>query len=339
MKKALILLFIFFIALPNWAQTNRTCQQTIDDLKRNNRHLNKIIDRLENLNDNLKKELSRHQNINGKHQVYNRQRNDYERNQNNIVTSNSEENKIVDYRLEIANSLTSYPATLARKIELFNNTFDTYIIDLRDQNQSLNFLWRDRDNVNFHSLYKVQQKAQKLRQNLVFAINGGMYDPNSCPLGLFVSDGIPQVALDRKQGKIGNFYMQPNGIFLINKQGKAEIVRTEEFVDRQLMGQTLHATQSGPMLLINGNYHQRFNKNSNNLNIRNGVGIIDENRIVFAISKRGVTFYDFATLFKDVFNCKDALFLDGNVSKMYCPELGRYDSDGDFGAILELVKY
>jgi len=250
----------------------------------------------------------------------------------------ADKEKIADLRSEIRSELNTKPATLHRTIDLFNNKFDTYIVDVSNPNQQLQFFLDDKDGYPYSSLGEVKKDFENQPKELTFSMNGGMYNPSYLPQGLLIQDGVTKHALDIKKQGGGNFYLKPNGVFLINKQGRAKIVTTEFFNETKMLDNTKNATQSGPMLLIKGKYHQKFNPNSRNLNIRNGVGIIDENTIVFAISRSGVTFYDFATLFKDVFNCQDALFLDGAVSRMYCPELGRMDTGGNFGTILGLVK-
>jgi hypothetical protein len=53
-----------------------------------------------------------------------------------------------------------------------------------------------------------------------------------------------------------------------------------------------------------------FKQGSTNLNIRNGVGILLNNKIIFAMSRKEINFYDFATYFKSM-GCKNALYLDG----------------------------
>ena len=93
------------------------------------------------------------------------------------------------------------------------------------------------------------------------------------------------------------------------------------------------ATQSGPMLVIDGAIHSAFKKGSINVNIRNGVGILPDNKIVFAISKEEINFYDFAEYFKNL-GCKNALYLDGFVSRMYLPEKNLSATDGAFGVII-----
>ena len=75
-----------------------------------------------------------------------------------------------------------------------------------------------------------------------------------------------------------------------------------------------YATQSGPMLVIDGALHPRFLPGSDSLKVRNGVGVSADGRVHFAISEGRVRFHDFGTLFRDVLDAPDALFLDGTIS-------------------------
>ncbi|MEL6946803.1 MAG: phosphodiester glycosidase family protein, partial [Pseudomonadota bacterium] len=80
------------------------------------------------------------------------------------------------------------------------------------------------------------------------------------------------------------------------------------------------ATQSGPMLVINGKLHPRFLPRSNSLKIRNGVGVSRSGEtLFFAISQRRVSFHAFGTLFRDVLKTPNALYLDGTVSALKSP--------------------
>jgi uncharacterized protein YigE (DUF2233 family) len=87
------------------------------------------------------------------------------------------------------------------------------------------------------------------------------------------------------------------------------------------------------MLVIEGQIHPALKEGSTNLNIRNGVGILPGNKVIFAMSKQEVNFYDFANYFKSM-GCKNALYLDGFVSRTYLPSKDWIQTDGDFGVII-----
>jgi uncharacterized protein YigE (DUF2233 family) len=140
-------------------------------------------------------------------------------------------------------------------------------------------------------------------------------------------------AVDTSSGR-GNFYLKPNGIFYLTSDGAAEVCKTEDF---QFKKSISYATQSGSMLVVDGKIHPAFKHGSNNLNIRNGVGILPDHKILFAMPKREINFYDFANFFKEM-GCRNALYLDGAVSRTYLPEKKWIQTDGEFGVIIGVIK-
>lgn len=76
---------------------------------------------------------------------------------------------------------------------------------------------------------------------------------------------------------------------------------------------------------------------SANVNIRNGVGILPDGNVLFAMSKTEVNFYDFARFFKDK-GCTNALYLDGFVSRAYAPSENWQQIDGNFGVMIGVSK-
>jgi uncharacterized protein YigE (DUF2233 family) len=82
------------------------------------------------------------------------------------------------------------------------------------------------------------------------------------------------------------------------------------------------ATQSGPMLVIDGAIHPAFIVNSTDRKPRNGVGVSSPTQVHFVITQGWVNFYDFARFFRDGLGCNNALFLDGGqASGLYAPAL------------------
>jgi uncharacterized protein YigE (DUF2233 family) len=184
-----------------------------------------------------------------------------------------------------------------------------------------------------NSIGNLKSLLLKKNEELLFATNGGMYKKDRSPQGLCIVDGIMKSAIDNNTGE-GNFYLMPNGIFYLKTNGQAVVCKTEDFKNNKTIK---YATQSGPMLVIDGEIHKAFSKNSTNLNIRNGVGILPNNEILFAMSKKEINFYDFAEFFKSK-GCKNALYLDGFVSRTYCPNQNWIQTDGDFGVIIGVVS-
>lgn len=116
----------------------------------------------------------------------------------------------------------------------------------------------------------------------------------------------------------GNFYLYPNGIFFIDTASKFHILNTSDYLKTYYKSKNVeYATQSGPLLIDDRKLNNNINMGSSNYNIRSGVGVIDEKKVVFIISEDKVSFYEFKTVFAN-WNCKSALYFDGFVSRMYC---------------------
>jgi uncharacterized protein YigE (DUF2233 family) len=171
-------------------------------------------------------------------------------------------------------------------------------------------------------------------QKLVFAMNGGMYDKDRLPVGLYIESGRVLKRANTANG-YGNFHLKPNGVFYANGE-TAGVLETGRYL--ALKPRAEIATQSGPMLVIDGRIHPKFSEESRSLKLRNGVGVRDGRIVIFAISDAPVTFGEFAHLFKDGLACPNALFLDGSVSSLYAPSLDRSDGLAPMGPIIGAVE-
>ncbi|WP_135449491.1 MULTISPECIES: phosphodiester glycosidase family protein [Tabrizicola] len=185
----------------------------------------------------------------------------------------------------------------------------------------------------YGSFRAVNQALEAEGKSLGFAMNAGMYHRDLSPVGLYIEDGSEQAPLVTRDGP-GNFGMLPNGVFCWD--GSFRIIESRAFkADRPACR---YATQSGPMLVIGGKLHPRFLADSDSRYIRNGVGVSrDGSRAVFAISNGRVNFHDFARFFRDAMRLDDALYFDGNISRLYAPELGRHDGGFPMGPIVGTV--
>jgi uncharacterized protein YigE (DUF2233 family) len=200
-------------------------------------------------------------------------------------------------------------------------------IDLKEDHLALFYL--DENQKPLRSFRNLKAKLEKEQKVLKFAMNAGMFHPDRSPVGLYIEEGEVLEGLNTQKGK-GNFYMQPNGVFYWTKEKKAEIVNTADF---QLNDEILYATQSGPMLIIDGKINTKFGINSSSKHYRNGVGLLPDGRLIFVISTQKVNFYNFANYFKTQ-GCYNALYLDGFVSKIYAPEYNVDALGGDFGVMI-----
>jgi uncharacterized protein YigE (DUF2233 family) len=153
------------------------------------------------------------------------------------------------------------------------------------------------------------------------AMNAGMWRvvPDIAPVGLHVEDGVVRSRLETDDGS-GNFYLKPNGVFFVDAGGRAAILETSAF--EAAAPSVRIATQSGPLMVSGGSIHPRIIlPTSEYEKIRNGIGITSDGRIVFALSLEEVSFGLFARMFRDVLGAPDALYLDGEVSRMFAPSL------------------
>ena len=161
-----------------------------------------------------------------------------------------------------------------------------------------------------------------------------MYHRDRSPVGLYVEGGQQQKRANTNDGP-GNFHLKPNGVFYIDEDGQAGVAETEAFLGVSL--RPYYATQSGPMLVIDGAIHPRFLPASTSRKIRNGVGIAPNGDVVFVKSEAPVTFFTFAQFFATEVGAKNALFLDGTISRLYATELDRNDNGYPMGPIVGVV--
>lgn len=191
-----------------------------------------------------------------------------------------------------------------------------------------------------HGFDVLEQDARSASKDLVFAMNAGMYEPNRQPVGLLISDGQELSPLNQKRGR-GNFYMHPNGIFGITNADRAFILTTKTYAERGIAPAQLKlATQSGPVMLINGKINKIFTPNSDNVHVRNAVGIRDDGMVVFAISEQKVSFFELSMFMLEL-GCTYALYLDGTVSRMYVPYLSQeqdFFGGQNLGPLLYIVE-
>jgi len=200
--------------------------------------------------------------------------------------------------------------------------------------KELNFYSTDDNGIFFENHKNLKSWIEKKNKELIFAMNGGMYKKDLSPQGLYIQNGIRKVELDTQKQGYGNFYLKPNGVFYITKEKKTFIKTTENYVGDENIE---YATQSGPMLIIDNKIHPKFNEGSKNVHIRNGVGVLPNGNLLFAMSKKRINFFRLAKFFKEN-NCENALYLDGFVSKTYLPSKNWIQEDGKFGIIIAEIK-
>jgi uncharacterized protein YigE (DUF2233 family) len=183
----------------------------------------------------------------------------------------------------------------------------------------------------FTSIDMLRRWGEAHGQRLLFAANAGIYDARGEPLGLYVENGKALKPLNTAHGDpaAGNFSLLPNGVFTIDDAGHASVRTTADFAAAH--AQPRWATQSGPMLVIDGHINPSFEADSDSTKWRSGVCAPEPDEAVFVVSEDPVNFHTFAQLFREKLDCRDALYLDGTLSQIYV--------EGDYyGAPAFMVK-
>jgi prepilin-type processing-associated H-X9-DG protein len=190
--------------------------------------------------------------------------------------------------------------------------------------------WRGSDGAPLASTDRLAADVAAKGRKLIFAMNAGMFDTALAPVGLYVENGRQMHGANTRNGQ-GNFHLKPNGVFYFGN-GKAGVMETGRFLRSRIIAP--FATQSGPMLVIDGQIHPKIQPTGLSEKIRNGVGVRDDGTVVFAISMAPVSFHAFAELFRDQIGARNALFLDGSVSTLYAPPLPSVGGWSNLGPML-----
>ena len=211
-----------------------------------------------------------------------------------------------------------------------------YEVCVADYNHySVRTFWKNDEGKPYQSLSNLWASLKSKSINPVFLTNAGIYMDNLTPLGLYVENGKTLRPLNTAKGLFGNFYMQPNGVFITNNKGIGSVVETSRLIHAQQ--NIRYATQSGPMLVINGNINPIFKQNSPHRLIRSGIGAT-ANEIIIVKSLGPVSFYDIAHLFLDNYGVLDALYLDGSISDTMTVDHGASTLAINFGAMVAVIR-
>lgn len=197
--------------------------------------------------------------------------------------------------------------------------------------------WADAAGVPYRTFDALAADEKNAGRELRFALNAGMYDTDFRPMGLFVENGerktrLNTASISAEKGPVPNFYKAPNGVFYITPAGEAGIVTTEAFAKTER--QTRLATQSGPLLVIDGELNPILIPDSTDRNRRSAIGVCENGAVRLVISDSRVNFHDLAELFRDRLGCRDVLYLDGGRGTgIYLPSMDRNDRSwhGGFG--------
>jgi uncharacterized protein YigE (DUF2233 family) len=218
-----------------------------------------------------------------------------------------------------------------RILEYNGSRFTVATVDLTKV--QLKLFWKDTNGKKLGSLAKLEAYLSRNKRTFLAGMNAGIFDTNFAPLGLHAERGRVLHPVKTRRSGYGNFYLQPNGVFYMDASG-AHVTDTLEFT--RSSKQVLEATQSGPALVLRGKLHPSFQAGSRNRLPRNAIGVSSVNTVQLVISDDWVNFYDLARFMRDVLKCSDALYLDGNISKLRVPN--SRDEDGDFAGMIGVYR-
>lgn len=247
--------------------------------------------------------------------------------------------RLAQFRAFIAALLTlALPPIAARaavpceRLSFEGTAYTVCRVDARERD--LRLFLNDAAGRPYGSFARLARDLGERGEALAFAMNGGMYHADRSPVGLHVEGARELSPLSTRDGP-GNFHLKPNGVFWIEGD-RVDVSESEAYAEAEVSPD--FATQSGPMLVIDGALHPRFIPGGTSRKLRNGVGACGPHEAVFAISEDRVNFHDFARLFRDRLGCDNALYLDGVISALHAPALGRTDRGLPMGPIVGVVE-
>jgi len=198
---------------------------------------------------------------------------------------------------------------------------------------TLQMFWKGADGRPYGAFAPLAAALNAKGRELRFAMNAGIYEADTSPVGLFVEES-KQLRKPTLRDGASNFYLKPNGVFFVG-DSTVGVIESARFV--AAAPKARYATQSGPMLVVDGQLNPKILPTGTSAKTRNGVCARDGVTAVFAISEEPVTFYAFARLFRDALNCPNALYLDGSISSLFSADLKRDDALWRIGPIIAVT--
>ena len=249
--------------------------------------------------------------------------------------------------LVAAGQAPAQQVAVSRQVRFENASF--LVVDVDLQRAKLEMHWRNPMGKPFLNFQALEDYLRANGQKLLAVMNAGIFDTASQPLGLHIERGQVLRRLNSRRSGYGNFYLQPNGVFYLEKTATGVRARLQTTVAferdhpsiRELgrNTQVLEATQSGPMLVVNGKLNAVFKADSGNRLIRNAIGVQSSSRLVLVLTETPVNFHTLARFMRDQLECNDALYLDGNISNLYVPSNNKNSSSiSDFGGMITVLE-
>ena len=194
----------------------------------------------------------------------------------------------------------------------------------------------DEGDAPYRSLSEYARSRPRSAPAVAFAMNAGMYEAEGGPVGYYVEAGERLQQLNRSPGP-GNFHLLPNGVFFGDTHGDWHVLATKTFAS-EITERPDFGTQSGPMLVMDGELHPALDHDGTSRKIRNAVGVDRQGRAHFVISEAPLSFGKLARFFRDVLKTPNALFLDGSVSQLWDPARDRLDGGPPLGPLIVVEK-
>ena len=197
-----------------------------------------------------------------------------------------------------------------RTVHFEGATFE--VVSIEWEKVELRLVREDERGQGVRTFAELKALVERRGERLLAATNAGIFEPGEVPTGLFIQDGRVIAPLNLGTGQ-PNFYWLPNGVFSLGPRG-ATVVESTRFHPEGVR----QATQSGPLLLHEGQVHPDFAA-SQSLRTRSGVGVDASHPqlVHIVLSRDPVRMWTLAELFRTRLGCTDALYLDGAISQLY----------------------
>lgn len=188
------------------------------------------------------------------------------------------------------------------------------------------------EDVPFGSMAALAESLGARADRVALAITAGLADDDGQPLGYFVENGERRTLLTLR-AEAGAFAGQAGGVFFGEATGSWQVREAQAFA-AETEERPHFATQSTPLLVIDGEVHPAIPHDSANRSTRSGVGVDVRGRALFVISDEPVSMGKLARLYRDVLNVTDALCLGGAGAQVWDPAAGRMDEGPAFGPLI-----
>lgn len=191
------------------------------------------------------------------------------------------------------------------------------------------------------SLRDAEAVLRRRGERALLVTNGGLFNAGA-PLGLQVEDG--RVVRPLRAGSTpaagenpGNFFYLPNAVLFQDRTGRVAIRESSRMAGRE--GEVRDGLQSGPALLLGGRVHPiAAPPNRGRAHDRRSAACVSASGRLSIVFARTPTTFPQLARFLVKLGCRDATFLDANVTGLYIPGHGVSIREEDFAGVLVLAE-